>query len=141
MKEEAYLTLARSCSNNNEREASIAYYSKLLNSTNGEYNGEARCSTIEDLMAKKRYDQAEKMIEEVVSDATSDYWLAYAFILWADIYYARGNNLQAKQTLQSIIDNYDGDDLVSVATQKKALIEAEENKPANEEDEEVVIEL
>ena len=83
----------------------------------------------------------DEMIESIVKDASSDYWLAYSFILWADIYYARGNNLQAKQTLQSIIDNYDGEELVSVARQKYDAIVATEQPKAPVEDEEMVIEL
>ena len=67
--------------------------------------------------------------------------MAKSFILWADIFYARGNNLQAKQTLQSIIDNYEGEDLVQLALQKRnAILEAE--KPLQQpEEEEIVIEL
>ena len=58
----------------------------------------------------------------------SDYWLAKSFILWADIYYKAGNKLQAKQTLQSIIENYDGEDLIAEAQTKYDNIIAEENK-------------
>ena len=71
----------------------------------------------------------------------SDYWLAKSFILWADIFHARGNNLQAKQTLQSIIDNYDGEELVQVALQKRNAILEEENPVQEPEEEEIVIEL
>ena len=92
-------------------------------------------------MLDRKYDQAEKMIERIVSDASSDYWLAYSFILWADIYYARGNNLQAKQTLQSIIDNYDGEQLLAVARQKLAAIIASEQTEATVEEEPVTIDL
>ena len=87
------------------------------------------------------YDGSERVIESITAAPVSDYWLAKSFILWADIFHARGNNLQAKQTLQSIIDNYDGDDLVQVALQKRNAI-LEEEKPVQEpEEEEIVIEL
>ena len=49
--------------------------------------------------------------------------------------------MQAKQTLQSIIDNYDGDDLVQLALQKRNAILEEENPPQQPEEEEIVIEL
>jgi predicted negative regulator of RcsB-dependent stress response len=89
-----------------------------------------------------QHDKAERLIEQTVADASSDYWLAYSFILWADVYYARGNNLQAKQTLQSIIDNYDGDDLVAVARQKlAAIVAAEQPEQQAGEEEEITIEL
>ena len=141
LKEEAYLTMARSCFNNNLRDSANAYYTHLTTSANGEYNGEARCRMAEIVMLQQDYAKAEKMIESIVADATNDYWLAYAFILWADIYYARGNNMQAKQTLQSIIDNYDGAELVAVAQAKRnAIIEAEQ-QPTNDPETELTIEL
>lgn len=141
LKEEAYLTMARSCFVSNQPDSAYTYYGRLVRSSNGEYNGEARCRQAEILMMKQQYDAAERMIERIVSDASSDYWLAYSFILWADIYSARGNLLQAKQTLQSIIDNYDGEELVSVARGKlEAIVAAEQPAPLPEQ-EEIVIEL
>lgn len=38
-----------------------------------------------------------------------EYWIAKTFILIADNYYALGNAFQAKATLESIVENYDGD--------------------------------
>ncbi len=142
LKEEAWLAMARSSFDNRQLDTAYSCYGNLASSVNGEYNGEARCRQAEILMLGGKYDKAERLIEQIVSDASSDYWLAYSFILWADIYYARGNNLQAKQTLQSIIDNYDGEDLVAVARQKLAAIVAAEQpeQPAGEE-EEMTIEL
>ena len=141
MKDEATLAMARICFDYRQLDSAYTYYSALAPSANGEYNGEARCRQAEILMLRQQYDPAEKIIERIVSDATSDYWLAYSFILWADIYYARGNNLQAKQTLQSIIDNYDGDDLVSVAREKYDAIVAAEQPKAPAEQDEIIIEL
>lgn len=141
MREEAWLTMARATFSASQYEAAYDNYDHLVGSSNGEYNGEARCRQAEILMLDEQYEQAEKMIEKIVSDASSDYWLAYSFILWADIYYARGNNLQAKQTLQSIIDNYDGEDLLAVARQKYAAIVASEQPKQPVEQEEMTIEL
>ncbi|MEG2337087.1 MAG: hypothetical protein RSC04_05045, partial [Bacteroidales bacterium] len=62
-----------------------------------------------------------------ISQAPSnDYYLAKTYILWADIYEGRGNLLQARQTLQSIIDNYEGADLIALAKEKIAAIQAKE---------------
>ena len=142
MKDEAGLAMARVCFDLRQLDSAFAYYDGLTRSANGEYNGEARCRQAEILMLRQHYDEAERIIEGIVADASSDYWLAYSFILWADIYYARGNNLQAKQTLQSIIDNYDGDDLVGVARQKyNAILAAEQPEATASEEEEITIEL
>ena len=58
------------------------------------------------------------------------YWLVKSFILLADIYAEKGNLFQAKATLQSIVDNYKGDQkLMDEASQKLALVKkAEANK-------------
>ena len=141
LKEEARLAMARSCFDNDLRDSAYMHYGHLTRSTNGEYNGEARCRQAEIMMQRQSYGEAERMIEQIVSDASSDYWLAYSFILWADIYYARGNSLQAKQTLQSVIENYDGEDLVSVARQKYEAIVAAEQQTQEPQEEEIVIDI
>lgn len=41
-----------------------------------------------------------------------EYWIAKTFILMADNYTAQGNAFQAKATLQSIVENYEGDKAV-----------------------------
>lgn len=141
LKEEAWLAMARSCFNNGDADGAYANYGNLTRSANGEYNGEARCRQAEILIQSGKLKQAEKMIESIVSDASSDYWLAYSFILWADVYYANGNTIQAKQTLQSVMDNYDGEDLVGVARGKYEAIVAAEQPAEQPEEEEIVIEL
>ena len=142
MKEEARLAMARSCFDQGLRDMAFDQYAALASSSNGEYNGEARCRMAEILMLNGEYDRAEQTIEDIVADASSDYWLAYSFILWADIYYARGNSLQAKQTLQSILDNYDGEDLLTIARQKyEAIVAAEQPVQAAADEEEITIEL
>jgi hypothetical protein len=42
----------------------------------------------------------------------------------------KDNAFQAKQTLQSIIDNYEGQDLVIIAREKLSAIQASETSPA-----------
>lgn len=55
---------------------------------------------------------AEKMTFQLINNYPSaDYWRVKGFILLSDIYAANGNIFQARQTLQSIIDNYKGEDL------------------------------
>lgn len=74
----------------------------------------------------------ESRIQNILgSNYTSEYWYARTFILYGDLYKAKGNYFQARHTYQSIVDNYDGDDLVTMAREKIAEIEtleAKENK-------------
>ena len=116
-------------------------YALLASSNNGDYSGEASYRQAEMKFLQAEYDAAEKVIESITAAPVSDYWLAKSFILWADIFHARGNNLQAKQTLQSIIDNYEGDDLVQIALQKRNAILEEEKPEQQPEEEEIIIEL
>ena len=61
---------------------------------------------------------AENIIFELVEKYSNDFFIAKGFLLLSDIYLARGNTFQAKATLESIIENYDGEDLVNVARKK-----------------------
>ncbi|MGC8865728.1 MAG: tetratricopeptide repeat protein [Bacteroidales bacterium] len=69
-------------------------------------------------MAFNRNDlkKAEKDAFTLINNYPSaDYWRVKGFLLLADIYSANGNIFQARQTLQSIIDNYEGEDLKAEA--------------------------
>ena len=63
------------------------------------------------------YDRAIESAFEVINNmASNDYWVAKSFILLADAYAGKGDNLQARSTLQSVIDNYEGkDDIIPTA--------------------------
>lgn len=54
--------------------------------------------------------------------AAFDYWVAKGFILLSDIFLKNGNEFQARQTLESIIENYEGPELGDVARQKLSAI-------------------
>lgn len=58
-----------------------------------------------------------------------DYWFAKSIILLADIFAEKGDTFNAKASLQSLIDNYTGnDDILPTAQAKlKAIVEAESN--------------
>ena len=60
------------------------------------------------------------------------YYVAMSFVTLSDVYVAKGNIFQAKETLKSIIDNYPGGEPKTLAEQKLAAIEKEESN--NEED-------
>lgn len=89
------------------------------------------------------YQQSEKLIFEFVNKMSAyDYWLAKTFILLADNYLAIGNVFQAKHTLQSIIDNYQGPELRDVAIRKlDAILEQErlQSQPNRQAPEEINI--
>lgn len=142
LRDEALLTAARSCYNGQLYDSALYYYAKIEKSTNGEYSGEAAFYKAEIYFLTNKVAAAEHAIDIAINESHSDYWLARTFILWADIFYAQGNSLQAKQTLQSIIDNYDGQDLVQMAIQKRnSIIEEESAQQQTEDSSEILIDI
>ncbi len=88
-------------------------------SPTGAFGAEAKYYSALILFEQKRYSDTENAIFELSkSYASYDYWVARGFILLADVYRQTGNIFQARQTLQSVIDNYQGDDLKNVARAK-----------------------
>jgi len=76
-----------------------------------------------------KYEDSERHIFELINTLPSyEYWIAKAFILLSDNYVATDNIFQAKHTLKSVIDNYDGKELVEIALQKLKEIEEKEKR-------------
>ena len=82
---------------------------------------------------KGRYKASQKTCFELVKDLPNyDYWVTKTFVLLADDYVGLKDNFQAKATLQSVIDNYKGDDdILPTAKQKLDQLSGRtEEKPA-----------
>ena len=77
----------------------------------------------------KQYDEAENKVFDISDNFSKyDYWVAKSFIALADVYVAKENYFQAKETLRSVIDNYKGNDLKQEARAKLAEVERKEPK-------------
>lgn len=67
----------------------------------------------------QQYTDAENKVFAMSEDFSYyNYWVAKAFIVLSDVYVAQQNYFQAKETLRSIIDNYDGEELRTIAQDK-----------------------
>ena len=82
----------------------------------------------------QRYDEAEEKVF-FVSDKFSNYinWTARSFIILSDVYVAKDNIFQAKETLKSVIENYPDDEadyteVIDMAQEKLDLIENTSNE-------------
>ncbi len=118
-----------------ENELAMQQYEALTKSSNPDYSSEARYVILEQRVKAGFYDEAERMIYDYISNSSvNDYYLAKTYLLWADIYYQKGNVLQAKQTLQSIVDNYEGEDLKALARQKLEMIVQKEEAALEQEE-------
>ena len=84
---------------------------------------------------KTRYQiKAEEKIFDVSDNYSSYiYWTARSFIRLSDVYVAKDNIFQAKETLKSVIENYPNDDdnyneVVNEAQSKLNIINKESNE-------------
>ena len=102
-------------------------FEKTIELSDGERGAEAKYMLASIQFTLNNYIKAEKLIFELANEfPASEYWKAKGFIMLADIYSINGNSFQAKQTLQSIIDHYSGEDLKEIAGQKLNTILMEE---------------
>ncbi|SEM63722.1 Tetratricopeptide repeat-containing protein [bacterium A37T11] len=77
----------------------------------------------------KAFKTAQKTAFEVINNMSSyDYWVAKSFILLADTYTKLKDDFQAKSTLQSVIDNYKGDDDVIPSAKERLELLNNKNK-------------
>jgi TolA-binding protein len=97
--------------------------------TTNELGAESKYFTAWFAFETNDYAKTEEIIFQMVDEYSSyDYWVAKSFILLADVYAKQDNMFQAKQTLQSIIENYSGEDLRKVAQQRLKKISDQENE-------------
>ncbi|MFV0506329.1 MAG: tetratricopeptide repeat protein [Bacteroidales bacterium] len=97
------------------------YFEILANKPRTEIGARAKYTISEIKYNDKDYDGAESNLLEMISSGTSQqYWLGKSFILLSDVYMKKGETFQAKQTLQSLIDNYtDNTDGIADEARKK----------------------
>lgn len=99
-------------------------YTIVSNLMKGETAAEAKYYQALIQYKLENYKESEKIVFEMINEYGSyDHWITKGFILLADIYVKYDNTFQAKQTLQSIIDNQEDTVLVSLAFKKMKIIE------------------
>jgi len=133
--QQAHLLAGKSAMSLSQPIAARTSFRSAMNLTNNALAAEAMYNLALIEYNARNFQQAETMIFEFVSRMSAqEYWLAKTFILLADTYLAMGNIFQAKHTLQSIIDNYQGSELRELAVQKlNAIVEAEQRqRPAGQ---------
>ena len=98
----------------------ITEFNYTLANTKTVAAAEAKYNIAEIEFEKGKYKASQKTCFELVKDLPNyDYWVTKTFILLADNYEALKDVFQAKATLQSVIDNYKGDDdILPTAKQK-----------------------
>lgn len=143
IRNEAELIIAKSYLNSNRISDAQSILERISKHSKSAIGAEAKYLLAFIQFNLKNHIETEKIIFELADQfANHDYWIAKAFILLADNYLALGNKFQAKHTLQSIVDNYDGEELKNIALQKlNALIESEKPKEPEKTKERIELDL
>lgn len=108
---EARYVRAKAYIDMNQEKSSLADLKVLSKDTRTAEGAEAKY-----LLAQLYYDmkedkEAEAVLEDFAKNGTPhQYWLARGFILWADIYIRKGDDVQARVYLNSLQNNYKADD-------------------------------
>ncbi len=132
-KQEANLLIANAAFELNDLVKAEEYFTQTNQIAENKMAAEAKYYIALIAFKEGNYEECEKIIFDYIDALASyDYWLAKIFILLADNYMVQDNIFQARHTLQSIIDNYDGEELRSLAQQKLADIDREEEERMQE---------
>lgn len=139
--QEAYLMIARSALYKNDLEMAEEFFRKTDNVGENIMMAEAKYNLAYLEFRKGNYQETEQIIFDYINPLTPyDYWLAKLFLLLADNYLVMENTFQARHTLQSIVDNYQGEELRGIAINKLAEIERQEAM-LNEDDTQDTLEV
>jgi tetratricopeptide (TPR) repeat protein len=127
---ESYLTKAKSYLKLKRDTLAIRELRNTVAKTKSEKSAEAKFLMAELYFNNADYENSKKQVDELLEqDPSYDFWVTKAYILYADIFYAKEDVFNAKETLQSVIDNSENNELVELSKSKlNAIIEAEKNK-------------
>lgn len=102
----------------------IKAFNSVISKTKTVAAAEAKYNLANIQFAKGDYKGSQKTCFDIINNMPNyDYWVAKSFILLADNFVALKDKLNAKSTLMSIIDNYEGkDEIVATAKEKLAKI-------------------
>ncbi|MGZ5242835.1 MAG: tetratricopeptide repeat protein [Bacteroidia bacterium] len=129
-KTEAQLYIAKSHLALNQLDAALANFTSVQKASKAEAGAEATYNIANIYYLQEKYEDAQDAIIHLKDNyGFYNYWKAKAFVLLADVFVKLADDFQAKNTLQSIIDNYKGnDEIVATAKEKlKAILEREKN--------------
>ncbi|MDR1758470.1 MAG: tetratricopeptide repeat protein [Bacteroidales bacterium] len=128
---EAKLIAGKSALATGDYATAVSYFQPLAATPDRDHAAEAAYLSCLAEFQQKNYDECEKQITNMLStrySSDAEYWFASVFILYGDLYAARENYFQARYTYQSIVDNYEGEDLKQIARNKIMEINKLENK-------------
>jgi TolA-binding protein len=119
VKNDAYLYAGNAAFELNDFAAAKKHFAVLAEKPVNENSTQAAYKIALIDFKQNNLDEAEKALLKIINgNYFGEYWLASAYILYGDWYASKGKTFQAKNTYQSIIDNYEGEDLRKLAQEK-----------------------
>jgi tetratricopeptide (TPR) repeat protein len=129
MKREAHFKMAKSLYKSGKFNEALVHFEKVSNEIKSEEGAESKYRIAEIYFRQGKTDESEKVVKEFVDENTPhQQWMARIFILSSDISLKKNDLLQARYTLQSLIDYYEvNDDGIKEEAKKKlnAILEME----------------
>ena len=105
----------------------------LSEDTRNRYGAEAKYRLAQVYFDSGNWEEAEKEVLEYIEASTPHaYWLARSFVLLSDIYQKQGRNLEAKQYLLSLQQNYQAEDDIAGMIEER--LEKLDKEQKHEED-------
>lgn len=84
----------------------MTWLDKSVNADKSVYGAESAYYSALASFKQNKFDEAENKVFDISDKFSShEYWVAKSFILLADVYVAKDNEFQAKETLRSVIEN------------------------------------
>jgi predicted negative regulator of RcsB-dependent stress response len=128
--DEAHFILAKSFLSKEDLDQAINEFKYITDKTNTKEGAEAAFRVAEILVSKNKLDEAEtEILEYNKKNTPHQFWLARSIILLSDVYVAKGDDFQARHTLESIVQYYDvtDDGIIQLARGKlDEILEREE---------------
>ena len=128
IKEEVMMMMAESYQMKDDFNKAFDLYMHVSNSSS-EAGAKAKYNAASIEFLRGNYDSSEELVMKVINQVPAfEYWIAKGFLLLSDKYLAKDDLFQAKYTLESIIENYEGQELKEIAQSKLKIIENIEEK-------------
>ena len=114
LKNEALYFRAKAHLNEQNQEQALKDLVILGNDTRTAYGAEGKYLVAEIYYKTNKFSSAERELLQFIEQSTPHaYWLARGFVLLSDVYVAMGKELEARQYLLSLQQNYKGDDEIA----------------------------
>lgn len=133
-KGEANNSLARAYLHDSLYKVAAVYIAKTLKNQQDIYAAEAKYYEAYSRLMQDSLDKCKKSIMEFNNQFNNyDYWLGKTFILLSDFYLKKGDEFQAKATLNSVLDQFENPEIVAIAQEKLKWLENKNNPPVTTE--------